>query len=144
MVVLAVIAVLVALLLPVLQRPGSGTANTVQQPVTPVRSGAAMLPRRHGRLPFGLRRSPRSLLAAVMVVVDVLTPYLEQRPLYDRLRVTSGSRASSNPAPPDDNTRIVLSTFVCPSDAGPMCNHRKGGMPSRTIARSWAIEPRCM
>ena len=75
MVVLAVIAVLVALLLPAVQAAREAARRTqCSSQLRQFGLCAAMLPRRHGRLPFGLCCSPRGLLAAVLVVVDVFAP----------------------------------------------------------------------
>jgi prepilin-type N-terminal cleavage/methylation domain-containing protein/prepilin-type processing-associated H-X9-DG protein len=56
-----------------------------------------------------------------------LLPYLEQRPLYDGLGVTTKEFGyGATFAPPSAETQAHLDVFVCPSDVGPALNHRKG------------------
>lgn len=129
LVVLAVVAILVALLLPAVQAAREAARRT--RCGGQLRQLGLALHSYHGTtngLPSAYVAGPEAFYRPAWSWSSFLLPHLEQGALYERLDVPSG-RWTNSPglAPPDDNTRLVLATFICPSDTGPLWNHRKGG-----------------
>jgi prepilin-type N-terminal cleavage/methylation domain-containing protein/prepilin-type processing-associated H-X9-DG protein len=124
LVVIGIIAVLLGLLLPAVQKVRAAAnrvkcENNLRQIALALQKYAGV----NGSFPPGYKAPP---LGVGWGWEALLLPDLEQQPLYSRLglpRSTFGGGA--NPAPPTPLTQTPLAVFVCPGDTGPALNPLK-------------------
>jgi prepilin-type N-terminal cleavage/methylation domain-containing protein len=139
LVMIAIIAVLIALLLPAVQ--AAREAGRRAQCVNNLKQLGLAIQNYHDVflcLPFGkgpdyMAIDPNAPVYARWSALSQILPYLEQKPLFDSINFAlppdvpdlgGGGMADMMPAYTSPNgsnataTRVMISTFVCPSDAG--------------------------
>jgi len=129
LVALAVIAILIALLLPAVQAAREAARRTrCSSQQRQLGLALQCYQAAHRGFPSGYVAPREAWWRTSWSWSSLLLPYIEQRPLYDQLAVASGRWGTGEGlAVPDDTNRVLLATFLCPSDAGPLWNHHKGG-----------------
>jgi prepilin-type N-terminal cleavage/methylation domain-containing protein/prepilin-type processing-associated H-X9-DG protein len=124
LVVLAILAVLIGLLLPAVQKVREAASRLAcQNNLKQV--GLALHHHEHtvGSFPPGYRNLGVPTAAPGWGWPAFLLPYLEQSPLYEALGVaTTNFGNGANPVPATALTQTSVKVLQCPSDPGPMAN----------------------
>ena len=135
LVVIAIIAVLIGLLLPAVQKVReAGNRATCQSNLKQLALALHARHDTHGRFPKGLVWNNGDYYDTPRTGWNYsVFPYIEQDNLYRKLPPSAGSQQwypwwSAEAADPNGPTRVVIKTWVCPSDNGALLNSQQWGV----------------
>ena len=119
LVVIAIIAVLIALLLPAVQKVREAAArSTCTNNLKQIGVAMHAYHDNNGKLPEGWVVNPTNQPQPGWIWATLILPYLEQQNLYEALNPDLLT-PNGPPQPPNQNVQLRLKVFLCPSDAGP-------------------------
>jgi prepilin-type N-terminal cleavage/methylation domain-containing protein/prepilin-type processing-associated H-X9-DG protein len=135
LVVIAIIAVLIGLLLPAVQKVReSANRATCQSNLKQLALALHARHDTHGRFPKGLVWNNGDYYDTPRTGWNYsLFPYIEQDNLYRKLPLSAGSQQwypwwSAEAKDPNGPTRVVIKSWLCPSDDGALLNSQQWGI----------------